>query len=109
MIEILIVIAIIGILAAILIPNLMSARNRANNASTMSYLRAVTIKQTDYHIDNSSYAAAESVLGLIRRNPEVVIESWTGDVSDFCVQAKHSRGKVFKVTANGRVSEGTCI
>ena len=39
LIELLIVIAIIGILAAVLIPNLLNARKSANDSATQSYLR----------------------------------------------------------------------
>ena len=43
LIELLIVIAIIGILAAVLIPNLLGARQRANQTAAQSYVRNVVL------------------------------------------------------------------
>jgi type IV pilus assembly protein PilA len=42
LIELLIVIAIVGILAAVLVPNLLSARVAANDQSARMYIREVT-------------------------------------------------------------------
>ena len=56
LIELLIVIAIIGILAAVLIPNLLSARNRANDTAAQSYLSQAVTQQEIHQIDNQDYA-----------------------------------------------------
>lgn len=58
LIELLIVIAIIGILAAVLIPNLLAARTRAFDTAAQSCARAIATAQEVFAIDSptSSYA-----------------------------------------------------
>ncbi|MFC4426192.1 type IV pilin protein [Deinococcus navajonensis] len=61
LIELLIVIAIIGILAAVLIPNLLGARKRAYDAAAITCARAVANAAEVKRIDN---AATGGYLGL---------------------------------------------
>jgi general secretion pathway protein G len=60
LIELLIVIAIIGILAAIAIPNLLNAVQRGKQKRTMSDMRALATAVEAYAVDNNTYPAAAS-------------------------------------------------
>jgi type IV pilus assembly protein PilA len=57
LIELLIVIAIIGILAAVLVPNLLAARNRAFDAAAQACASDIMTKAEIYQIDNATYPA----------------------------------------------------
>jgi len=56
LIELLIVVAIIGIIAAIAIPGLLRARIAGNEASAIGSLRAIVSAQADYNGLNRAYA-----------------------------------------------------
>ncbi|MEO8430176.1 MAG: prepilin-type N-terminal cleavage/methylation domain-containing protein [Acidobacteriota bacterium] len=58
LIELLIVIAIIGILAAIAIPNLLNAVQRARQKRTVADMRTLAVALEAYHVDNSFFPAA---------------------------------------------------
>ncbi|TDI47090.1 MAG: prepilin-type N-terminal cleavage/methylation domain-containing protein [Acidobacteria bacterium] len=60
LIELLIVVAIIGIIAAIAIPNLLNAINRGKQKRTMADMRSIATAIELYSIDNASYPAASS-------------------------------------------------
>jgi type II secretion system protein G len=60
LIELLIVIAIIGILAAITIPNLLNAVQRAKQKRTMSDMRVLATAIEAYAVDNTYYPTAAS-------------------------------------------------
>ncbi len=55
LIELLIVVAIIGILAAIAVPNFLNAQTRAKIARVQSELRSITIAADSYHLDQNGY------------------------------------------------------
>ncbi|HEY3124955.1 MAG TPA: prepilin-type N-terminal cleavage/methylation domain-containing protein [Thermoanaerobaculia bacterium] len=58
LIELLIVIAIIGILAAIAIPNLLNAVQRGKQKRSMSDMRTVATAVEAYAVDNNTYPPA---------------------------------------------------
>ena len=63
LIELLIVIAIIGILAAIAIPNLLNAVQRGKQKRTMADIKALAVAIEAYHVDNSMYPTAACAPG----------------------------------------------
>ncbi|HEY1250875.1 MAG TPA: prepilin-type N-terminal cleavage/methylation domain-containing protein [Thermoanaerobaculia bacterium] len=58
LIELLIVIAIIGILAAIAIPNLLNAVQRGRQKRSMADMKALATAVEAYAVDNNNYPAA---------------------------------------------------
>jgi len=58
LIELMIVIAIIGILASIVIPTYMSYKDKAYNASALSYLQYVSQAEEHYWLNAQDYIAA---------------------------------------------------
>src|SRR5437667_50778 len=72
LIELLIVVAIIGIIAAIAIPNLLNAIDRSKQKRTMADIRSVGTAVEEYAIDNNFYPVqvtqgdiATAVAGLL--------------------------------------------
>ncbi len=63
LVELLIVVAIIGILAAIAIPQFSMYRTRSYNATALSDLRNVRTSEENLFADNGSYAASPTTPG----------------------------------------------
>ena len=64
LIELLIVVAIIGIIAAIAIPNLLNAIDRGKQKRTMADLRSIGTAVESYAVDNNVYPVAADVAAL---------------------------------------------
>src|SRR6478609_1548627 len=76
LIELLIVIAIIGILAAIAIPNLLNAVQRGKQKRTMSDMRALATAVEAYAVDNNKYpTGAGCAAGVYTGDTMVVTDS----------------------------------
>lgn len=68
LIELLIVVAIIGILAAIAVPNFLNAQTRARIARTYSDLRALSTAMEQYALDNNKHPVNNSHLTVHLRS-----------------------------------------
>jgi len=64
LIELLIVVAIIGIIAAIAIPNLLNAIDRGKQKRTMADMRSIGTAVESYAVDNNVYPVAATVATL---------------------------------------------
>jgi type II secretion system protein G len=69
LIELLIVIAIIGILAAIAIPNLLSAVQRGRQKRSMSDMRTLATAVESYSVDNNVYPSASCATNAFTGTP----------------------------------------
>lgn len=106
LIELLIVIAIIGILAAALIPNLIGARNRGFEAAVQSCVKAISTAQESYFIENNTYASTLSQLdqGMVRPcdTTKMSVVGFSGNSTGYSAQVQHNGGgSGFRVTQNG--------
>ena len=107
LIELMIVIAIIGILAAIAIPQFQAYRSRAFNAAAQSDIHNISITQEAYYIDNGEYCSTISVLTGMQpgyMQSENVWADTLGSVSGYTITTYHLRGnKTFTVAGPGGI------
>ena len=64
LIELLIVVAIIGIIAAVAIPNLLNAMDRGKQKRTMADLRSIGAAVEEYSVDNGFFPVAATLTVL---------------------------------------------
>ena len=85
LIELLIVVAIIGIIAAIAIPNLLNAIDRGKQKRSMADLRSIGTASEAYAVDNNFYpigglAAVEPLLEPIYIKSMPLADGWNNTV-----------------------------
>lgn len=98
LIELLIVIAIIGILAAVLIPNLLNARKAANNTAAQSYLRNAVTAAESYRA-NSGTVVGPSVAC---NDATVLSGALPSSVDTTCLVGQNANGTVGAIkSSNG--------
>ena len=88
LIELLIVIAIIGILAAIAIPNLLNAVQRGKQKRSMSDMRALATAVEAYAVDNNNYPVAACPAGAFTAgSTNLVVGSFSNLSPTYIAQA----------------------
>jgi len=106
LIELMIVIAIIGILAAIAIPQFSAYRTRSYNASANADLRNACTAQEAYYVDKSTYTNLVGDLtgpsyGLYT-SAKVYFINMTGNTDTYHMEAYHTSGDItYTVTGPG--------
>lgn len=110
LIELLIVIAIIGILAAVLIPNLLATRTRAHDTAAAGCAKQIASGQEIVFIDTSTYAATLSALNAATQNMAANCgASWVDDsplfTAGWTVEHPSGSGLSYTVAPGGIVPE----
>jgi prepilin-type N-terminal cleavage/methylation domain-containing protein len=103
LIELLIVVAIIGIIAAIAVPGLLRARISGNEASAIGSTRAVVSAQIDYWAASRGYATTLQILGT--PCPGSTVPFISTDLGGAAPVVKS--GYTFTVTNGGGAASGT--
>ncbi len=105
LIELMIVIAIIGILAAVAIPQFSAYRIRSYNSAAMADIKNAENAQEAYFVDYQTYTNSLSNLlssdyGLVLSSG--VIMNITGDSSGYTITAYHPSGdKTYSINGPG--------
>jgi prepilin-type N-terminal cleavage/methylation domain-containing protein len=106
LIELLIVVAIILIIAAIAIPNLLRARISANESSAVASLRTINTAETTYIINYPATGYSDTLLKLAQPQPGVPISSTSAGLLDWVLgcasqPCRHSGYDFTIINANG--------
>jgi len=100
LIELMIVIAIIGILAAIAIPQFNSYRKRAYNSSALSDVKNTATAEEAYFVDAQTYGAETNL--SINTGENVVLTATPNGADGYTIVGYHTSGdKTYTLTGPG--------
>jgi type IV pilus assembly protein PilA len=108
LIELMIVIAIIGILAAIAIPQFSAYRTRAFNAASEADLRNAATAQEAYFVDNQDYASTrDQIAGAtygFMSSTGVTVTVVSASIDGYTMTSSHLSGnKTWTLTGPGGI------
>lgn len=114
LIELLTIIAIVGVLAAIALPMYANIKAKAFNARAVSDLKGVLSGQESYFVDNDNYlsecenAGCEILPGYTRSQDVEIISGSLNDGADFFIRSKHEKGSIcYSVFSNDDNPDGS--
>lgn len=98
LVELLVVILIIGILAAIAIPIFVNQRQTANDAVVESDVKSAALAIETYFSNNQKATSIDvDEIKKLMTKSEGVYLGFSGDKNGFCVEGKHYNGKRYRV------------
>ena len=111
LIELLIVIAIIGIIATIAIPLLLSARNNAINEKARNSLRTIVSAEAAYFAQNGAYGDLAALLGggyidarvANNTDPHVTFAVTNADAAGYDASAAATTGVTYTADETGEI------
>lgn len=107
--EILMVVLILGILAAVAVPGFIAAQNEANSQPVRAKLQAAAVLVEQEQLDNNglypTYMPNE-----LRQDPIMkdFVYTYSDDRTQFCIQARSTVGKLFVSSENKNVTANIC-
>lgn len=95
LIELMIVVAIIGILAAIAIPNFLTFRLKAKTSEAKANLGAIRTVQEAYRAEEDTYYPSGSTIARYPGSPDTTKQTWTASATGFSALGFEPAGQVY--------------